>query len=79
MNKYYFFCPQKAVKEAQAALSKQKELLKACNKDINAKISEQHALQKDDKTAQVQLQELEHKVTKCNKDAKDAARQVCGI
>ena len=64
------------MKAAQAMLAAQKELLKACNKDISEKINDQRALQKDDNAAQLQLQELEHKVTKCKKDAKDAARQV---
>ena len=65
------------MKKAKDVLNSQKDLLKACNKDINERLAEQKELQQDSKAAQLQMQEMEHKISKCNKDAKDAARQVC--
>ena len=64
------------MKEAQAKLNAQKDLLKSCNKDINEKLVEQKSLGKEASAAALQVQELEHKVSKCNKDAKEAAKQV---
>ena len=67
---------QSEVRDAQAALAQQKALLKECNKDINQKLGEQQKLQKDVNDAQLQVQEMDHKVTKHNKDSHDAAKQV---
>ena len=67
---------QAAVKEAQQAVNDQKALLKSCNKDINEKVSQQHSLHKESSNIDLKLKELDHKVSKCNKDAKEAARQV---
>ena len=64
------------VKEAQQELNKQKDLLKACNKDINEKTREHKDLGKELYDAELKITEFEHKVTKCNKDAKDADRTV---
>ncbi len=67
------------VKEAQKELNKQKETLKACNQDINEKIKEQRGLQKEAQEADLKIKELDHKVAKCNKDSKDAAKTVSVI
>jgi len=64
------------VKEAQAELNKQKELLKSCNKDINQKGSEQKDYQKEHHSSQLKVQELEHKMSKFQADSKAATRQV---
>ena len=71
---------QDEVKGAQGELNKHKDLLKARNKDINAAATQQRALQKESSAAQLKVQELQHKVTKGQKDSQDAARQVgkCG-
>ena len=68
--------PQDEVKAAQGELNKHKDLLKARNKDITAAATEQRALQKESSAAQLKVQELQHKVTKVQKDSQDAARQV---
>ena len=64
------------MKEAQEGVNKQKALLKACNQDIQAKVTEQKNLQKESHASDLKIQELEHKVSKFQKDSKDAARQV---
>lgn len=64
------------MKAAQGELNKHKDLLKARNKDITAAATEQRALQKESSAAQLKVQELQHKVTKVQKDSQDAARQV---
>ncbi|KAL5017230.1 hypothetical protein ScPMuIL_006819 [Solemya velum] len=65
-----------AVKEAQALLNKQKQLLKSCNKDISDKVCEQRDMQKDCHNSELKIQELEHKISKFQKDSRDSARQV---
>lgn len=64
------------VQKAQVALTEQKALLKERNKDINEKLAEQKRLQKEMNDAQLELKEMEHKITKCNKECHDAAQQV---
>lgn len=64
------------MKVAQGEVNKQKDLLNACNKDINSAASEQRALQKEHSASELKVQELQHKVTKGQKDSQDAARQV---
>lgn len=64
------------MKEAQEALNKQKDLLKACNKDISQRIGEQKDLQKENHSSQLKIQELEHKISKFQNDSKSAAREV---
>ncbi|KAK3089416.1 hypothetical protein FSP39_003470 [Pinctada imbricata] len=65
-----------AVKEAQADLNKQKDLLKACNKDIGKRVAEQKELQKEHHNSDIKIQELEHKMSKFQDDSRAAARQV---
>ncbi|XP_077867621.1 structural maintenance of chromosomes protein 2-like [Saccoglossus kowalevskii] len=64
------------VKEAQSDLNKQKQKLKECDKDINTKSSEMQKLKSEDNDTQLKIQELEHKISKHNKDSKDAAKMV---
>lgn len=64
------------MKDAQLELNKQKDLLKACNKDIGQKVNEQKQLQKDHHNSELKTQELEHKITKFQADTKGAARLV---
>jgi structural maintenance of chromosome 2 len=64
------------VKEAQDAVNKQKDLLKACNKDISQRIGDQKDLQKEHHGSQLKIQELEHKISKFQSDSKSAAREV---
>ena len=65
------------MQKAQTALTEQKALLKERNKDINEKLAEQKKLQKEMNDAQLEVKEMEHKITKCNKECHDAAQQVC--
>jgi septal ring factor EnvC (AmiA/AmiB activator) len=57
-------------------VTKQKDLLKACNKDINKKVDEQKRLTKDLHSSELKIQELEHKIAKYQTDSKTAAKQV---
>ena len=72
----FFHYSQEAVKEAQKALNEQKEILKACNKDIEQRRAEQNSLSREGNAADLQLQELDHKITKSHKDSKEAAKLV---
>ena len=80
MNEYsvFFFlcCLQAAVLEAQQALTKHKEVLKGCNREISDRQAEQKRMHKDCNNAELELKELDHKLNKCGKDSKEAARQV---
>ena len=67
------------VKEAQQELNKQKDLLKECNKDITEKTREHKDLSKELSDTDLKMTEYEHKLTKCNKEAKDADRTVCRL
>ena len=60
----------------QDKLNAQKNLLKGCNEEINEAHAEKSQLIKDVSNTQLQVQELEHKVNKCNKDTNDAAKLV---
>jgi len=67
---------QASLKEVQDKLNAQKNLLKGCNHEISQAHAEKSQLTKDVSDTQLQIQELEHKVTKCNKDTNDAAKLV---
>jgi len=67
---------QTGLKEVQERLNAQKKLLKGCNHEIGAAHAEKSQLVKDMSNVQLQVQELEHKVSKCNKDTNDAAKLV---
>lgn len=57
-------------------MAEQKEKLKACNKDIETRATEKRKLQKETNNAELQLQKLDHDISKSTKDSKDAARRV---
>jgi len=61
----------------QDKLNAQKTLLKGCNHEISEAHGEKTHLLKDMSNMELQVQELEHKVSKCNKDTNDAAKLVC--
>lgn len=63
-------------KVAQEAVNTQKALLKACNKDIGDRITEQKNLQKEGHSSEIKVKELENKIVKFQKDSKDAAKMV---
>ena len=65
-----------SLKEVQDKLTAQKNLLKGCNREINEAHAEKSQIGKDISNTQLQIQELEHKVSKCNKDTNDAAKLV---
>jgi len=67
---------KKAVHEAADELNKQKEALKACNEAISEKVGEQRDLQKQGQDIQLELKEMEHKVSKFQRDSKEAATKV---
>lgn len=67
---------KEAVKEAKKELDRQKAVLKDCNTDIQGHIGEQQTLMKEDQEMQLQLQELEHTMSKYQRDTKDAANKV---
>jgi len=69
-------CVKAGLKDVQDKLTAQKNLLKGCNREINEAHGEKTHLTKDLSNAQLQIQELEHKVNKCNKDTNDAAKLV---
>ena len=64
------------MQEVQGRLDDQKQLLRACDKDISERAQEQQALHKQVNQVQLQVQETEHKLSKMTKDSRDAARQV---
>lgn len=64
------------VSEAQTAVAKHKDLLKGCNREIGQHQAEQKRVHNECTNAQLKLQELEHKLHKCGKDSKEAAKQV---
>ncbi|XP_078574034.1 structural maintenance of chromosomes protein 2-like [Branchiostoma floridae x Branchiostoma japonicum] len=67
---------KKSVEAAQVELNKAREVLRECNKEINERNKETKELEKEKNEAQLKIQELEHKVSKHNKDSKDAAKTV---
>ncbi|CAH1773975.1 unnamed protein product [Owenia fusiformis] len=67
---------QAEVKEAERILKQKKDELNARNKEIAERVNQKHVLGQEAQEAELEKQELEHKITKSNKDAKDAANQV---
>jgi len=65
-----------SLKELQEKLNTQKNLLKGCNQEISEAQAQRAQLVKDISNTQLDIQELEHKVSKCNKDTNDAAKLV---
>ncbi|XP_055886357.1 structural maintenance of chromosomes protein 2-like [Biomphalaria glabrata] len=64
------------VQEAQSALKKHKEMLMSYNQDIAMKDTEKKDLNKELKDSGLKIQELEHRITKLQKDSKDANKYV---
>ena len=73
------YCLKDGLKEVQERLNAQKKLLKGCTREIGEAHAEKSQLVKDMNNMQLQVQELEHKVSKCNKDSNDAAKLVCDL
>uniref|UniRef100_A0A2C9K7S9 SMC hinge domain-containing protein n=1 Tax=Biomphalaria glabrata TaxID=6526 RepID=A0A2C9K7S9_BIOGL len=61
---------------AQSALKKHKEMLMSYNQDIAMKDTEKKDLNKELKDSGLKIQELEHRITKLQKDSKDANKYV---
>ncbi|CAE1242244.1 SMC2 [Acanthosepion pharaonis] len=64
------------VKEAQENLNKQKELLNACNQEIRVANKELKDFQDKKKKINLEIQQLDHKKTKLQKESKDTVSQV---
>lgn len=67
---------QKSVAEAKKALNDQKEILKGRNVDIQTKVGERQALCKEDQEIQLKIKEMEHEISKFQRDSKDASNKV---
>ncbi|XP_057298793.1 structural maintenance of chromosomes protein 2-like [Hydractinia symbiolongicarpus] len=65
-----------AVKDAEEKLANQKEALRLCSENITTKSKEKGQLLKEASNGQLKFKELEHKITKINKDSHDAAQRV---
>jgi len=65
-----------SLKEVQDKLNAQKNLLKGCNREIGEAHAEKSQLLKDLNNTQLDILELERKISKCNKDTNDAAKLV---
>ena len=72
----FFFSSQARVKECQENLNQQKELLNACNKEIRVATKELKGFQDENKKIQLEIQELDHKKNKLQKESKDTVSQV---
>ena len=64
------------MKAIQDKVQEQKDLLKACNKDINMKLGQRKKLHKEGNDGSNKVTEVEYKVTKCRQDNKDSTKQV---
>ncbi|GFR78846.1 structural maintenance of chromosomes protein [Elysia marginata] len=64
------------VKEAQDALSKHKEMLKSYNQEIGQKDADKRALNKESNECGLKIQELNHNITKVQKESKDVGKYV---
>ena len=69
-------CWQAAAVAVQERLSEQRALLKACNTQLSSRLADQQTAKRDANTAQLRLQEMEHRLGKMTRDSRDAARQV---
>ena len=57
-------------------MNTQKELLKACVKEIGAMVGEQKKLHKELHGSEIKIKELDNKIIKFQKDSKDATKMV---
>ncbi|KAK3732610.1 hypothetical protein QZH41_016080, partial [Actinostola sp. cb2023] len=67
---------KQAVKEAEQELNQQKQALKVFEKAISDKVSAQHQLQKESSSTQLEIKEIDHKISKLQKESKDAVQRV---
>ncbi|KAJ8040749.1 Structural maintenance of chromosomes protein 2 [Holothuria leucospilota] len=67
---------KKSVADAKKALNDQKEILKGRNQDIQTKAGERQALCKEDQEIQLKIKEMEHEISKFQRDSKDASNKV---
>jgi len=65
-----------AVKKAQDALNQHKATLKAYNEDISNCDREKREKKKENDECELKIQEMEHKITKFQKDSKETCRYV---
>jgi hypothetical protein len=59
-----------------AAVKEQKQMLAAQNKEINAKLAQKDAILKAGNEAELEVKQLEHKLSKLKADAKEAENKV---
>ena len=71
-----FKCTQAQVKEALDALTKHREMLKSYNQEISQKDADKRALNKESNECGLKIQELNHNISKVQKDSKDAGKYV---
>lgn len=67
---------QNEVKEAQAAVKEQKEMMSAQNKEINAMNARKENINKGSDEAQLEIKQMDHKLSKLKSEAKDAENKV---
>ncbi|PIK39131.1 putative structural maintenance of chromosomes protein 2 [Apostichopus japonicus] len=67
---------KKSVADAKKALNDQKEILKGRNVDIQTKVGERQALCKEDQEIQLKIKEMEHEISKFQRDSKEASNKV---
>nr|XP_045609046.1 structural maintenance of chromosomes protein 2-like [Procambarus clarkii] len=64
------------VTAAQSAVKEQKEMLQAQNKEINAMTARKEQIIKNSDEAQLEIKQLDHKLSKLKSEAKDAENKV---
>ncbi|XP_018012651.2 structural maintenance of chromosomes protein 2, partial [Hyalella azteca] len=67
------------VESALAAVKEQKQMLAAQNKEINAKLAQKDAILKAGNEAELEVKQLEHKLSKLKTDAKEAENKVASM
>lgn len=67
---------QNEVSKAQAAVKEQKETLSAQNKEINSMAARKEQIIKSSDEAQLEVKQLEHKLSKLKSEAKDSENKV---
>ena len=70
------FLHQAEVAEAQANVKAQKELLSGQNKEINAMTAKKEQIIKNSDEAQLEIKQLDHKLSKLKSEAKEAENRV---
>ena len=76
---YVLFVFKEEVAAAHAAVKRQKEMLNTQNKEINAKAALKEKLIKEASDAQLEIKQLDHKLSKLKSEAKDAENKVIYI